>query len=324
MSKKSSSQITLVFPVTNGPIPQTTEERTDTMEMLQPQEPLMQPIFLNRKEYRTSHFLHRDYQANSPHGGKFQRHDNFIRVLKNIEAFDIYKDQQDVIIFESYKKAMGGSTNLVELNKNKALHDAFKAVSYKTLILVNATIQVALSHHLDDEESKKLSVAANTATARQLTGKGALPTELAQRTCKAILEIAKMMGTPLHIALETAVKQAFLDTGVDLHTMLTQAAGMEKVEPAEMMLEPTNLAQRLGIGAGLSGARKMNDFLSQIGWQRKPFPKADWQLTSAGYSHATSHPWYKENGKTGYNFKWNVEAVRNELRRRKMLPPTVA
>jgi len=48
-----------------------------------------------------------------------------------------------------------------------SLQPLFQATSYNPLTLLNATAQVAMSHHLDDELSKQLSVAANTLVARQ-------------------------------------------------------------------------------------------------------------------------------------------------------------
>ena len=93
-------------------------------------------------------------------------------------------------------------------------------MNHRALYLVSATIQVALWHHLDDETSKQLSVATNTATARQLTGKGALPAEQAQRTVQAIVKVGELIGTPKHVAIQAGVKQARLDTGVDLQPLL--------------------------------------------------------------------------------------------------------
>src|SRR5262249_15124034 len=51
----------------------------------------------------------------------------------------------------SYKQALAASPEIGEANEYKALRDAFAAVSRRALYLVNSTIQVALSHHLDDE-----------------------------------------------------------------------------------------------------------------------------------------------------------------------------
>lgn len=58
--------------------------------------------------------------------------------------------------------------NVVELRYSQAdsikqgLLQLFKLTGYKPLILLDATAQIALSHHLDDEVSKQMSVAVNT------------------------------------------------------------------------------------------------------------------------------------------------------------------
>jgi hypothetical protein len=50
------------------------------------------------------------------------------------------------------------------------LEGMFQATYYQPIPLLNATAQLALSHHLDDELSKKLSVAVNAAPANQHGG----------------------------------------------------------------------------------------------------------------------------------------------------------
>jgi hypothetical protein len=293
------------------------------MPEVQHHDPLMQPIFLDGKEYRTSHYLHRYYQTNSPNGGKYQQHGHFIRVLKGLETYQMYLETGDLIVLPSYAKAMAIFPDFGKTNENKSLRDAFQAINNHTMYLVNDTIQVALAHHLDDEVSKQLSVAANTATARQLTGKGSLPTEQAQRTLQAMLKIGQLMGTPPHIAIEVGVKQALLDTGVDLQPLLVEAPVMDDIAEEDVMLEPTDLAARLQVGTGQAGAIAINKLLGQIGWQARPRTGVDWELTAAGKPYASTHAWMR-HGKTGYNFKWNVAAVRQELTRRHLLRETAA
>lgn len=159
-----------------------------------------------------------------------------------------------------------------------------------------------------------MSVAVNTSAARQSTGMrpGELPVEMAQRTLKAMLSIGEMLGTPKHIVLSHGVKQALMDTGVDLQPLLIEAPAMENVAAEEMMLEPNNLAEYLGVRSG----QWLNDFLAQIGWQYRV--KKTWHATTVGQRYSVLHPWMN-HGKTGYNLKWNVAAVRNELQRRNML-----
>ena len=69
-----------------------------------------------------------------------------------------------------------------------------------------------------------------THTARQLTGRGTLPTEHAMRTLKAMQEIGELLGTPHHILIEAAVKQVLLDTGVNLEAMLVDSPQMTNIE----------------------------------------------------------------------------------------------
>jgi ParB family chromosome partitioning protein len=105
-------------------------------------------------EYRTTYFLHQDYQTNSPNRGKYRRHDNFLRVLKRLEAFRLYVEQGDIVILQSWEHALTTASKYEEVVKNKALSDAFRAVNGRTLYLVSATIQVALWHHLDEPERR--------------------------------------------------------------------------------------------------------------------------------------------------------------------------
>jgi hypothetical protein len=280
-------------------------------------DPLMQPILWNGKEYRTSHYLHRVYLANSPHRGKYRKHGDFIRKIKNLETYQIYIETGDLVVLPSYKEAIERIANIATLNDNNNLRASFQAIGWQILYLVNETIQVAMCHHLDDEENKRLSVAANTKTARELTGKSTLPTELAHRTLQAMLAIGKLFGTPEHIALEQGVKQALLDTGVDLQPFMIAAPAMDDITDDDVMLEPTDLANKLQLRDGAW----VNRFLAHIGWQQKGSGQDTWQPTQAGQKYASRHAWMR-NGKSGYNWKWNVHAVRNELQRRNMLVPS--
>src|SRR5262245_20968437 len=136
------------------------------------QDPLMQPILWQGKEYRTSHFLHRHYLSNSAHGNKYARHADYLRLLRSLETYQLYLDRADIIVLASWRRTkehlQSLNADLASTNEFKGLHDAFIANDHKTLYLVNATIQAALYHHLDDEVSKKSSVAANTAMTRQM------------------------------------------------------------------------------------------------------------------------------------------------------------
>jgi hypothetical protein len=282
---------------------------------LGPVSPLMQPIYLRNIEYRTTHFIHQLYRSNSPHGGKYQRHDNFIRLLKNLETFNIYVNQGDILILPSYKKALEISSEQEEIKENNVLREAFRAINNHTLYLVSATIQVALTHHLDDEISKQTSVAANTATARQLSQKSDLfLEEIAQRKLAALQAIGRMLGTPEHIIQQEAIKQIAASTGVDLRPYLLAAPAQQSIKDNEKMLEPNDLAKALGLSSGML----LNAHLHAIGWQ---IPKigGGFEATPAGKPYCTTHAWVAGN-KSGYNYKWNLEAVRDILGQYGRLP----
>lgn len=282
---------------------------------LGPVSPLMQPIYLRDVEYFTSHFLHQLYRSNSPHGGKYQRHDHFIRLLKSLEAFSVYVEQGDVLILPSYKKALEISPDSGEIKENNTLREAFRAINNHTLYLVSATIQIALTHHLDDEISKQISVATNTATARQLSQKSDLfLEEIAQRKLAALQAIGRMLGTPEHIIQQEAIKQIAASTGVDLRPYMLAAPAQQSIKDDEKMLEPNDLAKALGLSSGML----LNAHLGFIGWQVTKIG-GGWEATPVGKNYCTTHAWVAGN-KSGYNYKWNIEAVRDALKARGLLP----
>ena len=69
------------------------------------------------------------------------------------------------------------------------------------------------------------------------------------------------------------------------------------------MLEPTELGKLFN----LSGS-KMNKTLESLGLQARI--NNGWVVTDVGSSHAQKHSWVK-NGKSGYNYKWNVSVIKD-------------
>lgn len=128
------------------------------MPALIPQSPLFAPIRYNDQEYFASQYFHQQYLANSPHGGKHKRYDSFMRLLRSIEAYARYVSQGDI--------------QEVAWNKDQPhfcgyLKPVFHAAGYHPLTLLNATAQLAMSHHLDDELSQQMSVSVNAYAVRQ-------------------------------------------------------------------------------------------------------------------------------------------------------------
>lgn len=72
------------------------------------------------------------------------------------------------------------------------------------------------------------------------------------------------------------------------------------------------LAATLGWGDNprIHGAA-MNRRLEELGWQMKRIG-GGWEATSAGKPHCGTHAW-TEKGKSGYNLKWRLDAVRQAL-----------
>ena len=168
--------------------------------------------------------------------------------------------------------------------------------------------------------SKQLSVAANTTVARQQTARSlatSTPTEIATRELAAALEAGKLLGTPLHVAQQEAVKLVEAATGVSFRPMLAAAPGQSEIPPEEEMLEPTDLAKRLSIP---QGGAWINQALTHVGWQIRQVG-GGWQPTPAGAPYAARHAWTAiHSNKHGYNWRWNCSAVEQIFYAHKILP----
>lgn len=134
---------------------------------LQPQDVLMQPVMWEGQEYYTSQYFHREYQANAGLQSKYQQHSHFSRLLRSIEAYDLYVEQGDIVELSWREYKLLKNNSYPTRGPVKILDAMFVATRYQPLTLINKTGQIALTHHLDDEFSKQMSVAANTMVARQ-------------------------------------------------------------------------------------------------------------------------------------------------------------
>ena len=129
--------------------------------------------------------------------------------------------------------------------------------------------------------------------------------ERGARIVRADLEVAALFGTPIHIAQTEAVKDALRLTGHDFTPLLLAAPAQSQIREEEEMLEPTDLAERLGLG---SRGAAVNSLLERAGFQYRG-QDGRWHATSIGLPHCSRHHWYK-GGKSGYNYKWSVAEVR--------------
>ena len=135
------------------------------------------------------------------------------------------------------------------------------------------------------------------------------PDELATRKMKANIEMAEILGCPKHIAVIEASKEIQKQFGLDYTKLIESSKYMDNISLEETMLEPTEIGRKLGMSA-----RDTNHFIATLGWQTKKKYQG-WKATKIGEKHCVRHSW-KCRGKSGYNYKWNVQSVLKEWKER--------
>lgn len=113
------------------------------------QDPLLLPVQYNGQEYFTSQYFHRQYQESAGLKGKYRQHAHFLRLFRSIEAYALYLEHGDIVEVR-WKDVKPLKTD--ESHFRILWQALFQANGFNTLTLLNATMQVALSHHLDDEQ----------------------------------------------------------------------------------------------------------------------------------------------------------------------------
>lgn len=123
--------------------------------------PLMQPVSYRRQTYYTSQYFHAQYLANSPNGGKYRQHKNFLQALRSVEVYAEHVHLGDIVEMTWDRIKAEGAENF---SPWKTL---FRSLAWNPLTLFNATGQAMMTHKLDDLVSKQMAVAINTTVARQ-------------------------------------------------------------------------------------------------------------------------------------------------------------
>jgi len=123
---------------------------------------------------------------------------------------------------------------------------------------------------------------------------------------KADLEVSALLGIPLHLAQVEAAKVVRDETGIDYLPRLALAPAQSQVKEEDVMLEPTELAERLQIESAVA----VNRWLANLGLQRRE--GKEWVPTEQGKPHCARHHWSSKN-KSGYNLKWSLAFVRSCL-----------
>lgn len=266
------------------------------MSNIAQQNPLMAPVIFNSQVYFTSQYFHRMYHANKPEGGKYSRLSDFNRLIRGIEAYQNYVERGDIVELEYYTLA----------DANIALvKDLFKAVSYKPIMLINATAQVALTHHLDDEISKNISVAVNSNAAKEqaILSKDHVD---ANRLFKSNLSVAKLIFKG-NQALLSANQATLKATGINVLENLDASHLIS--EKKEVLLTPSDIGKQIGLTAN-----KVNILLENKKFQqgyRDAKGRQCWKLTSRGESYAELLDTGKKhgNGTPVKQIKWRESIV---------------
>ena len=250
--------------------------------------PLMQPVHYNGQTYYTGQYFHKMYRANADADSKYKRPSDFLRLIRSIEAYPLYIESGDIVEL-TWEQVKGDATNA-------EIASLVRSNSYNPIMLINATAQVALTHHLDDEVSKQASVAINRHAASH--GKSTEP-QLARAAAawlESTLKAAKLLGTDEPMAKAVAVDIVRERVGVDFSPLLIG----NTVEEAPMT------STELGREWGLTGkiGEKMNAALRDQGYAEKN-ENDDWVPTEKGKPYAIVNP-YKSphSGHSGYRTLW--------------------
>lgn len=228
---------------------------------------IMQPIQYNGQTYFSSQYFHSQYRGNN--GDKYAQLKDFNRLIRGIETYQSYLDREDIVelTWQVAKQITGAGFAPV-----------FESIGYRPLMLINATAQIALTHHLDDEISKTVSVAINAKTAEEVKPFDSVKLS---RTSKAMLSMAKAFGLKGNQAILSADRATRMLEGQSPLTLL----GVELIsESKENLLTATDLGATLNLSAV-----KPNQLLETSGFlksYRDLKDKKQWELTDKGKPYA--------------------------------------
>lgn len=243
------------------------------------QNPLMQPVQYNSQLYFTSHYFHLQYKGNL--GSKYLELKNFNALIRSMEAYDVYVGNNNIIELSWRKVKNSGVENLSPL---------FESNTYNPIMLLDSIAQIALTHHLDDEISKSISVSVNTQASESITQKTIAskkpPTlSFVAKELKAAKEIAKLLGFENVEADMCSVRIVKNYHNFDL----PQIAELEfKPSTKDKYLIPKTIGPIFGISS-----QAVNKMLKEKGFQfdsRGADGQLVWNLTEKG----------KEFGELGY------------------------
>lgn len=152
--KNKTLDSTTTTNLTNGENNMMTELKIIPNGTITTVDPRFQPVSLNGRAYITSTLLHKQKRE----GGmsKYERHDHFMRMIREIDCFGRLVENGDII--DLYYKSP-----IVQAAPD--LGGVMKANHGNPLMLISPTAQKEIEHHLDDEASKESSIKSSTMSA---------------------------------------------------------------------------------------------------------------------------------------------------------------
>lgn len=252
---------------------------------------LLRPVFYDGELYFTSHYFHRMYLLNSQGDGKYGELFNFNKLIRSIETYPLYVERGDIVELEWKPLKEKGDSNL------ELLKPAFEATGYRPIMLINATAQVALTHHLDDEISKQTSVRVNADTVTREAPQLSSAREAASILMMIGKEVARLPGINKDLVMAGTMEAIHQATGLAVEPIrkVLPAAQPEKIG----RLNPTELGKSLG----LSG-KAVNKKLADLGLQRR-LASGEWELTEFGVKYGELVP-FARNGHSSYQILWTA------------------
>lgn len=121
-----------------------------------------------------------------------------------------------------------------------------------------------------------------------------------------VVSVLSRYNAPAHLIATEQFKHILNVGGPDLRNMVGELPCSQDIATEDMYLEPTELGMMFNLTP-----TKMNKTLADIGFQYKD--KKRWLPTDRGAEFCTRHLWNR-GGKSGYNYKWNIEKVKEQLK----------
>ncbi len=216
-----------------------------------------------------------------------KRHDNVMRDIKAmIQRLDAASDLRWHCETDTYIDPQGKARQMYSLDRDT------------TMCLVagyDPVPRMRIIKRLEALESGQATQVAIGAIAEK--------EQTAVSVMQSRLSAAALLKVPGHIGEQEAVKAVRSLVGVDYEPLLLAAPAQQNIPDEDEMLEPEDLARRIGLKDG----RIANERLRDAGLQVKSNGK--WVPTERGRGLCVRHAWTK-GSKTGYNLKWRVSAVR--------------